>query len=230
MMTCHQAQDFIEQYVAAGLAPEKLRALENHTEQCSACALRLHWERQINAELQAYTIPEPSIDFETRVLAAATGKRPVSASSWWAVPVVGGALAASLALGLFLGSGNDGLTQSETEMARTATEGPVQSVAEVEPWGREQTVRLAFNSGSRLDDVNLTIELPANVELANFPGHRQLSWQVDLEPGENVIALPLRIAYPQAGELVAHLDAGDKRKTFHAPIPGIEIKDGEPSS
>ena len=83
----------------------------------------------------------------------------------------------------------------------------------------EKTVRLAFRSGEALENVTLTLELPPNVELASWPGHRELSWQVSLNAGENVLSLPLKLLFPGAGELVARLDTGDRQKTFRAPIP-----------
>ena len=233
MTTCQQAHTYIERSVAGELSAADARALEQHTASCPGCALRRRWENRITQELQRNEIPASSPDFEARVLAAATGRTKGGRS--WTSPIIGGAVAASLALGLFLGSGFEGPDSPEALTAsggsEMAQEESLEGVTpEGAPWSREQTVRLAFSATAELDDVSLTLELPPNVELARFPGHRELTWQVDLKPGDNVIALPLRIAYPEAGELVAHLDDGKKRKTFRARIPGIETNDQEPSS
>ena len=95
----------------------------------------------------------------------------------------------------------------------------------------EQTVRLAFHSGQRLEGVTLTLELPPNVELAHWPGQHRLSWQVDLEAGDNVLALPLKVLFPGSGELVARLNLGQQHKSFRVEIPGVGTDTGgDPAS
>ncbi|MFW5825788.1 MAG: anti-sigma factor family protein [Marinobacter sp.] len=225
MTSCQQSHEYIDQYVTGDIAPADALALERHLAGCPRCAGRLRWQQRITDELvRQGSVPEPSADFESRVLAVATGRN--SATRRWMAPVTGGAVAAVLVLGLALGTGHWSGVPGAPEQA--STDEADQSL--VAPGPREQTVRLAFTSRSQLDDVSLTLELPPHVELARFPGHHKLTWQVDLKPGDNVIALPLRIAYPEAGEIVAHLDDGRNSKTFRAPIPGVGETDREPSS
>ncbi|MDX1755242.1 MAG: anti-sigma factor [Marinobacter sp.] len=165
-------------------------------------------------------MPAPSADFESRVLAAAT--RGTAGGRSWQYPVVGGAVAAVLALGIFIGlqwqSGQPG--QALVADAPVANESVVVEASEALPdfQPREQTVKLAFHSGRALEDVTLTLELPANVELASYPGRQKLSWQVSLKEGDNVLALPLKVLFPGDGTLVAHLNDGKQQKTFRAPI------------
>lgn len=221
MMSCHQAQQQIErQALGDTLSPAARGELEAHLASCQRCYLREVWEQRISEELRREAIPSPTPDFESRVLAAATGR---GRSRSMSRPLAGAAIAASLALAVAAASlWSPASRQSLPVADGTGAETPA-------AWSREQTVRLAFTSASQLDDVSLTLELPPNVELARFPGHHQLTWQVDLKPGDNVISLPLRIAYPEAGELVAHLDDGNKRKTFRTPLPGLESSEKESS-
>lgn len=226
MTSCQQIHEIIDESAAGTITPADARVLERHLEQCRHCARRLRWQQRIAGELARQEIPPASADFESRVLAAATAGNADPRRSW-TIPALGGAIAAALVLGLVLGIGFDADQESQPMMVDAP---PPASQEATTTEAREQTVRLAFHAGSQLDDVSLTLELPAHVELDRFPGHRQLTWEVDLKPGDNIIALPLRIAFPQGGEIVAHLDAGDKRKTFRAPIPGIGEDDQEPSS
>lgn len=224
MTSCQQSHEYIDQYVTGAIAPADALALKRHLAGCPQCAGRFRWQQRIAAELADQArVPEPSADFESRVLAAATARRR------WLAPVTGSAVAAVLVLGLVFGAGFWPGHPVDPERASTAENG--EPVVPLAP--REQTVRLAFTSGSQLDDVSLTLELPPHVELSRFPGHHKLTWQVDLKPGDNVIALPLRMAYPQAGEIIARLDDGRRTKTFRAAIPGIgkpDESDREPSS
>jgi hypothetical protein len=233
MTSCQQSRELIDQTATGVIDPADALTLEHHLANCPQCATRLRWQRRITGEMARQSgIPEPSVDFESRVLAVATGRSSAGhgRASGWRAPVIGGAVAALLVLGLALGldpgdPAPDGIRQADSE---TAIEPVNQRLAPAEP--REQTVRLAFTSHSQLDNVSLTLELPPHVELARFPGRQQLTWQVDLKAGDNVIALPLRIAYPESGEIVAHLDDGRKSKTFRARIPGADKVQKEPSS
>ena len=224
MMNCEDLRDDLITHAAGeALEPEADARLQQHLKQCAGCRQRFEWERQVQDALEAQEVPEPSRDFEARVLAAATGAdRRGGGGHWKRNSFIGGAVAAALAVGVFVGSGMESSPERSSEPVMAETVEPVQA------WEREETVRLAFNSRSELEDVTLTIELPPHVEVSRFPGHSQLSWKVDLEPGDNVISLPLRIAFPEEGELVAHLGEGPDRRTFVAPIPGLSEKDQEP--
>lgn len=94
----------------------------------------------------------------------------------------------------------------------------------------EQTVKLAFRSGQALDNVTLTLELPPNVELSPWPGRQELSWQISLDAGENVVSLPLKVLFPGRGELVARLNTGEQQKSFRVEIPGTIENQEVPAS
>ncbi|MCC4271254.1 hypothetical protein LL254_11065 [Marinobacter nauticus] len=153
-----------------------------------------------------FDVPPPAPDFESRVfgeLSSGSGRRVHMA---W-----GGAVAAALALGLFIGQ-SEMWQPDEAVAVAEVVETPI--VAPV-----ERTVRLAFTAGEPLDDVTLTLNLPPHVEIAGLPGQHQVRWQVSLEQGDNVLALPLRILFPGDGELVAELDSDGRQKVFRATIP-----------
>ncbi|MEE3170129.1 MAG: anti-sigma factor [Pseudomonadota bacterium] len=214
-MTCTEIQSSLHGYLHKELSPAEARRVEQHLDGCPECRAALAAERSLDAALQnRYAVPAPSENFQARVLSAAHGD-PRGRSASWRSPEVGGAIAAALVfglgLGLFFGSG---IQQTSNPVATTA---PAQVEAVAAPV--EKTVRLAFRSAEALENVTLTLELPPNVEVAAWPGRRELSWQVSLDKGENVLALPLKLLFPGNGELVARLDAGDRQKTFRAPIP-----------
>ncbi|TDT39432.1 putative zinc finger protein [Halospina denitrificans] len=228
-MTCMNIRDQLIAYAAGEALDEQEReAVEAHVRDCPDCARRLRWEERVQQAVQEESdIPDPSADFESRVLAAATGRNRAGAGAtngaWKQRSIIGGAVAAALVAGIFVGTGMQGSEKSVPSPERVET-------VEAEPvWNREETVKLAFDTKARLDDVSLTIELPPHVEVTRFPGHRKLTWQVDMEPGKNVIALPLRIAYPEGGEIVAHLGKGSKRRTFVAPLPELANESQEPA-
>lgn len=218
-MSCNEIRVDIPAYINNELSTPARDRVWEHIAACQACSEWLASERTLSRALQAqFSVPAPSSDFHNRVLLSARGA--ANPKSGWSHGALGGAIAAALALGIGLGF----LVQSDsvTDNAKpavasreNAVEKPESGIAEPV----EKTVRLAFRSGEALENVTLTLELPSNVELASWPGHRELSWKVSLNAGENVLSLPLKLLFPGAGELVARLDTGERQKTFRAPIP-----------
>ena len=211
IINCNQVITRIEDYCDANLATEDRLAVDQHLDGCESCYRTLRAERRWRLML-AEPVSEPDSGFEQRMLQAAHGGG--DARRRWTTPVVGAAMAACLVGGLFLGQ----WLPSDSEPSGAPVVGPVASQD-------VQTVNLAFDSGKALQNVTLTLELPPHAELASMPGERRISWQVDLEKGENRLALPLRTLFPGEGELVARVQHGDQTKTFRAPIGGAQ-RDG----
>ncbi|WP_236040564.1 zf-HC2 domain-containing protein [Marinobacter nauticus] len=206
-MSCPSIRSQLPDYVRATLSENEAAVVREHLQRCPRCRRRCDMEEVLMSRMAAqFDVPPSAPDFESRVfgeLSSGSGRRVHMA---W-----GGAVAAALALGLFIGQ--SGLWQPDEAVAvAEVVDTPV--VAPV-----ERTVRLAFTAGEPLDDVTLTLNLPPHVEIAGLPGQHQVRWQVSLEQGDNVLALPLRIMFPGAGELVAELDAEGRQKVFRATIP-----------
>ncbi|MEC8823975.1 MAG: zf-HC2 domain-containing protein [Pseudomonadota bacterium] len=206
-MSCPSIRSQLPDYVRATLSENEAAVVREHLQRCPRCRRRCDMEEVLMSRMAAqFDVPPPAPDFESRVfgeLSSGSGRRVHMA---W-----GGAVAAALALGLFIGQ--SGLWQPD-ETGHEAI-----ALAEVVDTPVERTVRLAFTAGEPLDDVTLTLNLPPHVEIAGLPGQHQVRWQVSLEQGDNVLALPLRIMFPGDGELVAELDAEGRQKVFRATIP-----------
>lgn len=91
---------------------------------------------------------------------------------------------------------------------------PGVSIALAEP----QTVRLLFASTEALQGATLTVLLPEGVELAGFPGQREVSWETSLAAGKNVLPLNLVATAPVGGELVAVLEHNNRNRTFRLRV------------
>lgn len=207
-MQCQQIISQLDAYLDATLAPASREQVSDHLGICADCRQRLQQEEQWRKLLLTLPVPAPAEGFAERVLAnVKRNSNHVVTRPWWRTPMLSSALAASLVLGVMIGIWLPSPQQEPAGMM------PMQVVTT-----EIQTVRLAFNAGQSLQDVTLTLELPAHVELAAFPGERSISWKVDLEPGQNMLALPLRVLMPNAGELIAHLDNGTQSKTFRVTL------------
>jgi hypothetical protein len=80
--------------------------------------------------------------------------------------------------------------------------------------GEPRTVNLVFDSRVPLADVELTVDVPAGVELAEHPGERRVVWHAPLAPGSNVLPLTLVARGGSGGTLGARLRHGGDQKTF----------------
>jgi hypothetical protein len=205
-MSCNNFRQHVRSWLRGELSAADASEVERHVAGCYFCAAIVENESLIIEGLQKrYDVPPPSPDFESRVMAAAlsrgkSAERPIT-MAW-----VSGAVAAVLALGVALGIGMG----SDSDM----------------PESQPYNVRLAFDTVNAMDDVTLTVELPPHVEMSGYPGYQRLSWNVSLDKGENVVNLPLNILFPGEGDLVAHLDNGERKKTFRASLTGGQTHSG----
>ncbi|WP_227519202.1 anti-sigma factor family protein [Marinobacter sp. es.042] len=218
-MSCNEIRVDLPAYINNELSAPARDRVQEHIAGCPACSKWFASERALNRALQEqFSVPAPSPDFQNRVLSSALGAG--SPQSGWSHGALGGAIAAALALGIGLGVfSTPGIVTDDADPTVALSENAAEGLATGIAHPVERTVRLAFHSGEALENVTLTLELPPNVEVASWPGQRELSWQVSLDAGENVLSLPLNLLFPGSGELVARLDTGDRHKTFRAPIP-----------
>jgi hypothetical protein len=84
--------------------------------------------------------------------------------------------------------------------------------------GVPHTVNLAFTSRRIYDDVELTIDLPAGIELLGRAGLRRVVWETSLVAGDNLLPLELVAQEGRGGQLAARLRHKDGQKTFVVEI------------
>jgi hypothetical protein len=81
-----------------------------------------------------------------------------------------------------------------------------------------RTVNLVFASTKALDMATLTVTLPAGIELAGFPGQREITWQTSLVEGKNFLPLKLIALSSAGGEVLARLEHDDRDRTFRLRV------------
>jgi hypothetical protein len=91
-----------------------------------------------------------------------------------------------------------------------------------------EPLRLVFRSEDALQGVTIEIELPEGVELAGYPGQRQLVWTSDIQAGPNLLELPVEVR-GDGGVLTATLNHGAERRQFSVRVvstaPAMEKTD-----
>ena len=166
-------------------------------------------DREIQALLKDYPTPAAGAGFYDRALARATHESTRRQRNRWLMTGFGSAVAAGIALWII-----GGFFLSTPELPASAPEIPGIKVTLEEP----RTVNLVFASATALDSATLTVTLPDGVELAGFPGQREIAWRTNLSKGKNYLPLELIAVSPVGGEVLARLEHDDRGRTFRLRI------------
>jgi hypothetical protein len=76
-----------------------------------------------------------------------------------------------------------------------------------------RNIDVLIESDRELQDATIRITLVGGVVLDGFEDERQIDWQADLEPGTNMLSLPVVARNAGAGRLVAVIEHGGKTRT-----------------
>ena len=102
--------------------------------------------------------------------------------------------------------------------ARRAVETPAVALTLGEP----RTVNLVFDAVFAIPAVDLTVDLPAGVELTTHPGARRVELTTPLARGDNALPLTLIARDGKGGQLAARLRQGAEQKTFVVDVAVVD--------
>ena len=166
-------------------------------------------EHEIRELLRDYPAARPSADFFERALVRATHEGTRRQRNRWIMTGFGSAVAAGIVLWLVAGF----------FVNTPSVEQPVASIPGVAMTLEEpRTVNLVFASKTALEAATLTVTLPDGIELAGFPGQREISWKTSLAEGRNLLPLELIALTPAGGEVLARLEHDNRHRTFRLRI------------
>jgi len=199
-MDCRHFALRVDDWLDGRLNLAERQLMQSHVERCPGCRRGYEDAGALRATLRMLPAPAVRPGFAERALAtaAAAPRRGRQA-------MLGMALAASLVLGLGVAM-----------ILFAVRPEPVHTV--VLTVRQPESVRLVFNAGKPLPGATLSLSLPENVEIVGFGERRELTWQTDLDEGENLLRLPLVAHGPAGGELVARVSRGASSRTFRLKI------------
>ena len=166
-------------------------------------------ERQLLDLLKDYPMPEATAGFYDQTLVRAARISNRRQRNRWIMTGFGSAIAAGIVLAFV-----SGLLFDASTVPQIDTSIPGVTMALAEP----QTVNLVFSSAEALTAATLTVLLPDGVELAGFPGQREISWETNLAAGKNLLPLKLIALTPHGGEILARLQHNDRDRTFRLRV------------
>lgn len=169
----------------------------------------LRQDQEIQALLKDYPMPAATTAFYDQALVRATHEGTRRQRNRWLMTGFGGALAAGLALWLI-----GGFFLTTPNLPATDPEIPGITMTLEEP----RTVNFVFASKTALDSARLTVILPEGLELAGFPGRREIAWETSLKEGKNYLPLELIATSPVRGEVLARLEHDNRDRTFRLRV------------
>ena len=170
---------------------------------------RVQEEQELLQLLKDYPTPEAEAGFYDRALVRAVHKGSRRQRNRWMLAGFGSAIAAGLAIWVITAML---MTTPQLPDAEPAIPGVTIAMEQ------EHTVRLVFASAEALDSATLTVSLPEGIELAGFPGQREITWETSLKEGKNLLPLTLVALTPAGGELLARLEHKDRNRTFRLRV------------
>ncbi|MGH2509605.1 MAG: hypothetical protein ACRDHZ_19685 [Ktedonobacteraceae bacterium] len=206
-MNCEFAQALAD--VPTTEIPETTMAqVKAHLETCGICNKTWRMKRLLSATLRASPAPALPEGLKDRLLArvfaaeAERHRRRIAISF---------GLAAVLVLGLILGF-------TLSEHLTTVPEYAYHDGTLILQSERPITVGVAFNSGSTLENVRFTIDLPTGMHVAGEPSLHHLSWVGELRKGQNLLKLPIVAHAGTVGLITAELTQGAAHRTFSVSV------------
>ena len=166
-------------------------------------------EQELLELLKDYPVPEAEAGFYDRALVRAVHKGSKRQRNRWMLAGFGSAIAAGLAVWIVTG-----LLMTAPQLTDAEPTIPGVTIA----MEQERTVRLVFASAEALDSATLTVSLPEGIELAGFPGQREITWETSLREGRNLLPLTLIALAPAGGELLARLEHKNRNRTFRLRV------------
>ena len=199
MNHCHHIIAMLDDYLDMHLDDVETSLIHRHLARCPDCEAAFRHAQSVHRALREWPPEEECEAAAQRALAGAMAKlatTPVASSRWsqWR-PVL---LAASLA-GMFIFGGY---------LMPWGNQSADHAPAVILLTSQVQPVQLSLETGSPVERVTLTLELPEHVHLAGYPLQQTLSWETRLDTGINRLTLPLHAT--AAGE-------GDLRLTIRSP-------------
>ena len=166
-------------------------------------------EHQLLDMLKEYPAPDADPGFYDRAIVRAVHQGSRRQRNRWLFAGFGSAIAAGLAIWAITA-----MLMTTPQLPDAEPTIPGVTIA----MEQERTVRLVFSSAQAMDSATLTVSLPDGIELAGFPGQREITWETSLKEGKNLLPLTLIALTPAGGELLARLEHKDRNRTFRLRV------------
>ena len=215
-----KCEDAIEELQSVA-APVREAALR-HVAECADCQAAQHAVTALGAE-RAATVPrlaEGAFERAQQRALQAPLQVVTSRRGFWLGSVVGGALAASIAVAV-----TAWWLQPQPGTPSVAANPQVRlALHEVRP------VSVSLDSPESLQGAEIHVVLTGAIGLDGFAEQRELRWITDLDRGVNQLTLPLVALGPNGGQVMVEVQHGDKRRAFVVDVQTTDDSARQPAA
>ena len=175
---------------------------QRHVAECELCQAALLATKALAADRAARPLAPPEGAFERALARAVQPPRIVPGRrGFWLGSVVGGALAASIAVAVTVWW----LRPVAPQVANPQVQLALHEV---------RAVSLSLDSPEPLQGAEIRVVLTGAIGLQGFDEQRELHWVTDLDRGVNQLTLPLVALGPNGGQVMVEVQHGEKRRAF----------------
>jgi hypothetical protein len=198
-----KCEDVIQD-LRSGTVP--LGAALDHLAECEHCQSARHAVVALEAERERSVPRLAEGAFERALLRATQPPQRVNRGGrgFWLGTVVGGALAASVAVAVTVWW----VRPQPDSLAPAANPQIALALHEV------RAINVSLDSPEALMGAEIHVVLTGAIGLQGFAEQRDLRWTTDLDRGVNQLTLPLVALGPMGGQVMVEVQHGDKRRTF----------------
>lgn len=206
-MNCHETIKHLDDYFDGGLGHNLKDEVQSHVNKCAGCNELFQEEQAFRLALGDMPAPIPSREFKAGVFrnVAALHLRKSRARAWYA-------MAGTLAAGLLI-------------WLTTTFSGPLMPGPSITPditlaLNETQNIQVLFESPRVLQEATLTLVIPKELALVDYPDTRELSWTADIKQGPNMLTLPVRAMAAGNTILITRVehDNQSSTRTFHLAV------------
>lgn len=161
------------------------------------------FRENLDQTLKALPVEPPEEGFFDTVVEETVISTHRNESRFRATAGIGGVIAAGLVVWLVLAlpTGMPGMPESTLETVTISM-------------NVEKTFRISFESKQELQAAAISVELPEGVEVVGYEGRDSVRWTTTIQPGTNILKLPLVVRSGVGGGVVARVEHEGKEKTF----------------
>ena len=201
-MNCRVAGGLINDFFDGALSKDTEEKVLHHLGDCVPCHNLFKNEKQLREMLQNLPAPLPSPDFTDQVVQKAVSEAHGKGRFKAAISMCGG-IAAVIALWLLVSL--SGTIFPGAEKQNTLAD----MTLELQ---KKTTIRMVFNTPHDMLHSKITLHVPPHLEIVGFPGEREISWNIDLFKGKNLLELPVVAKKTGQTKLVALIAYQNKKK------------------
>jgi len=206
MTDCKHTLALLNDYVDKVLPDELAAQVKSHCHACASCGAELEALRQqavIISSIPSPRVPQGLGDrvISRAIMAAEDAGTPARPAHTERRLMAGFAMAAMLsALVVWLGF--------------IDTQVPAQDPLMFMVDNEVRNVTVAIDAEEGLDEVSMHVEISDNLEVQGFGSRKTISWTTHLNPGVNVISLPVIGIAQGDGEITTRIESKGKQKVM----------------